>query len=308
MTNFPVIDLSGTSDSASARQLVCSQACDAAQEYGFFYISGHGIPASLIESVFDASRRFFALSEESKSTVAVSKNHRGFIRQGASVMDGYDGADCKESYIWGLDTDAGSNGSEDRFSMLAPNRWHDELPDMRLVLNEFCEQSHDLAMRLLQVLAIGLGRTGDVFSRNFRQPTSRGSLIYYPPSTNQHNSYGVSPHTDFGCLSLLIQGDEGLQVETEGGDWLDLPPIPGTIVANIGDLLERWSNGVFRSVPHCVVNKKSTARYSVVVFVDPDADTLIDPLPANGGRRNFEPVRCDTYIASRFDRAFDYRK
>ncbi len=308
MSNFPIIDFADVKDASPQFDELVGQTCDAARETGFFYVRGHGIPDSLIETVFAVAQRFFALPEKCKSEVAVFGSHRGYIRQGESVMDGYDGADRKESYIWGLDIDAESTGQDDVFSMLVPNRWHSGMPEMRTALNEYFDQTHKLAMRILRVLAAGLNCRDDSFTRNFTRPTSRGSLIYYPPVADATGSYGVSPHTDFGCLSLLLPGDDGLQVQTDSGDWLSVPPVPGTVVVNIGDLLERWSNGLFRSVPHCVVNAKPTARYSVVVFVDPDADTLIDPMSNNGQKPRFEPVRCDAYIASRFDRAFDYRK
>ncbi len=282
--------------------------CSAAQRYGFFYVRGHGIPNHLIDTVFDVSRRFFAMDEAKKSEVSVSGSHRGFIQQGTSVMDGYAGADLKESYIWGLDVEPGDLSESDPHFMLAPNRWYSELPQMRTVLNEYFDEAHHCAMKILKLLAIGLGKSEDVFTRNFYRPTSRGSLIYYPPTDGSRQTYGVSPHTDFGCISLLMQQDEGLQVQTSGGSWVGVEPVADTLVVNVGDLLTRWSNGEFRSVPHCVVNTNSSSRYSVVVFVDPDAETVIDPIVANGESAKYEPVRCDAYIASRFDRSFEYRK
>jgi isopenicillin N synthase-like dioxygenase len=147
--------------------------------------------------------------------------------------------------------------------------------------------------------------------RSIARPTSRGSIIYYPPQPPDaaDDQFGVSPHTDWGCLTLLYQDQTGgLEVQGRDGTWVTAHPIRGTFVVNVGDLLARWTNDRFKSTPHRVVNRSGRARYSCAVFVDPDRDTLIDPVVRPGEAARYEPVTCGAYVQSRFDAAFAYRQ
>ncbi len=308
MPSVPVIDISplqNTSDSAFER--VGNELRQAAESDGFFYVAGHGVSKDIIDSTFATSRRFFSLSAEKKATIKMSGAHRGFLPIGESTMEGYSSADQKESFIWGLDEELDYELLAGRDQLLAPNRWPEEPSDMREVLNTFFSEVHNCSLNILRALAVSLGESPEFFARNFNRPTSRGSLIHYPANGKAKGEYGVSPHSDFGCLSMLIQGGPGLSAQSVKGHWYDVDPIPDTFVANIGDLLSRWSNGRFRSVPHCVVNKSADARYSLVVFVDPDSQTVIDPILENGEATQFEPITCDAYISGRFNRSFAYR-
>ena len=117
--------------------------------------------------------------------------------------------------------------------------------------------------------------------------------------------------SDYGCLTILCQDDVGgLEVQTRLGEWVTAYPIEGTFVVNVGDLLARWTNDSFASTPHRVINKSGRERYSLVVAVDPDYDTMIDPsaLLAEGVEPHYPPVLCGDYILERFDKAFSYRK
>ncbi|MYD78718.1 MAG: isopenicillin N synthase family oxygenase, partial [Gammaproteobacteria bacterium] len=279
----------------------------ASENDGFFYVAGHGVDTDVISSTFETSKHFFSLPKEKKVEIQMSDTHRGFLSIGGSTMEGYSSADQKESFIWGIDEDLDNISSEDQNQLIAPNRWPNEPADMRWVLNTFFDEVHNCSRKILRALAVSLNESPDFFTRNFNRPTSRGSLIYYPATEENSNGYGVSPHSDFGCLSMLLQGGPGLSAQSADGNWYEVEPIPNTFVVNIGDLLSRWSNGRFRSVPHFVVNKGGQARYSIVVFVDPDSHTVIDPVLHNGEAAQFEPITCDAYISGRFNRSFAYR-
>jgi isopenicillin N synthase-like dioxygenase len=143
------------------------------------------------------------------------------------------------------------------------------------------------------------------------RPISRGSILYYPPQPPDMGAdqFGVSSHTDYGCLTLLYQDDTGgLQVQGSGGTWLSASPISGTFVVNVGDLLARWTNDRFRSTPHRVVNGSGHARFSTALFIDPNAETLIEPLTRPGEAARYAPVTCAAYLRSRLDAAFAYRQ
>jgi isopenicillin N synthase-like dioxygenase len=147
--------------------------------------------------------------------------------------------------------------------------------------------------------------------RTIDRPISRGSILYYPPQPPDMGTdqFGVSSHTDYGCLTLLYQDSTGgLQVQDSGGTWLTAHPIEGTFVVNVGDLLARWTNDRFRSTPHRVVNRSGHARYSTALFIDPNADTLIEPVVRAGELARYAPVTCAAYLRSRLDASFAYRQ
>lgn len=308
MPSIPVIDISRLqNESESALRSVGQELRDASQNHGFFYVSGHGVSPETIGSTFEVAEQFFSLPAEQKAEVKMSGSHRGFLAIGESTMEGYSNADRKESFIWGLDETFDGTEPNDSSHLLAPNRWPKEPAEMRASLNAFFGAVHTCSTRILRALAVSLDVSANYFSRNFNRPTSRGSVIYYPVDNARSGEFGVSPHSDFGCLSMLLQGGPGLNAQAADGQWYEVEPIPNTFVTNIGDLLSRWTNGKFRSVPHFVVNEGSDARYSIVVFVDPDSETVIDPILLDGEFAQFEPITCDEYISGRFNRSFAYR-
>ena len=239
---IPVIDLS---ELDSGGLLAIGKAMlEAAEGVGFFYIRNHGIPVEQIEDVLRVSAKFFAEPAERKQSVAVNAGHRGFIQMGQAKMA--DGArpDLKESFIWGLDQ-PGPDG-------IPPNRWPDFLPEMRPILTGFFEAGNRLGWSMFRAFAAALDLPADTFLKTIDRPISRGSMIYYPPQPPDMGAeqFGVSTHTDYGCLTLLYQDNTGgLQVQGSDGAWLMAHPIPGTFVVNVGDLLARWSNDRFRSHP-----------------------------------------------------------
>ncbi len=302
LSTIPVIDLARLNAGAQGRAEIGREILSAAETVGFFYIRNHGIPAKLIADVLRVSAAFFSETVDRKQSVAVNAGHRGFIRMGEAKMAGLARPDLKESFIWGLDA-PGPDG-------VPPNRWPDFLPEMHPVLTEFFDRGNQLGWDMLRVFASALGGPEDIFVRTIDRPISRGSIIYYPPQPPDMGAdqFGVSEHTDFGCLTLLYQDDNGgLQVQGKAGTWLMAHPIPGTFVVNVGDLLARWSNDRFRSTPHRVVNRSGRERLSTALFIDPNRDTLIHPIVAAGETARYEPVTCGDYLRNRLDAAFAYR-
>ena len=159
---------------------------------------------------------------------------------------------------------------------------------------------------------MGLGLPDETFLHGRRAPLSRGAFTYYPPCEAEAaaNQFGVAPHTDFGVLTVLCQDHVGgLEVQGYDGTWIAAPPVDGSLVINVGDLLARWSNDKFRSTPHRVINRSGRERLSLVLAYDPDFETLIDPAVAcaAGEKPRYEPITCGDYLTWRFGRSFDYR-
>jgi len=167
---------------------------------------------------------------------------------------------------------------------------------------------------LLRVVALSLGLDENFFAAKYAKPLQRTQIIYYPPQPPQPpaDQFGVAPHTDYGCITLLWQDDNGgLQVRSLASrSWIDARPVAGSFVVNVGDLLARWTNDRFRSTVHRVVNLSGRARHSIATFYDPDFSTLVDPAELDDGAApaRYAPVRAGEYILGRFDQSFGYRK
>ena len=168
-------------------------------------------------------------------------------------------------------------------------------------------------MDLLRAFATAVNLPEDAFIKHSDRPIFRGSLQYYPPQSADadEDQFGVSAHTDFGVLTVLCQDQVGgLQIQGLEGEWLAVPPIEGTLVINVGDLLARWNNGHFRSIPHRVINSSGRERLSLVVAYDPYFESLVDPFVIDGTstESQHEPITCGDYLLWRFEKAFSYRQ
>ena len=308
---IPVIDMAplreGTTDGARhvARQLL-----NAAETVGFFYVRNHGLPQGLIARTDAVARRFFSLSLEEKQQVKVARWHRGYIKIGEAKMYASAKIDLKESFIWGMEVSREDAGTARGNSLRGPNQWPGSVHEMRPTLNEFFVAANQCGKVLFRAFAAGLGLDLNHFTRQFDRPITRGALIFYPPQQPDlgDDQFGVAPHTDYGCLTLLYQDPVGgLQVQGRDGEWVVAHPIEGTLVVNIGDLMARWTNNQFRSTPHRVINRSGRQRLSIGIFVDPNYETEVVPICRNGEAPLFDPVTCGDYIVSRYDASFAYR-
>ena len=261
----------------------------------FFYVKNHGIPQSLVDEAQKVGRSFFDHPNAEKQQVAVNTYHRGFIEMGEAKMYESAKADLKESFIWGLDVGEDDAEFQSGNPLIGPNQWPDFMPEMRPLMVRYMDACNALGARLLRAFAIAMGEPADRFVERFDRPISRGALVYYPPQDPDmgDQQFGVAPHSDYGVLTLVNQDPVGgLQVMGKDGEWLMAHPIPETFVVNVGDLLARWTNERFQSTEHRVVNSSGRERLSVAVFVDPNHDTVIDPVVSDGVKRLYPPVTC----------------
>ena len=312
---LPVIDVSGlNAGSANAVPQVAAAIRAACTGPGFFYVSGHGVPEAVIAAAVGAARDFFHLPAETKALVRADARHRGWHAMGGALMEGAKHADRKEFFSIGLEL------PEDDPAVLAgeplrgPNQWPDFAPALRPAMSAYYDAMRGLGGRLMRAVAVSLDLEEGFFAPRYVKPLQRTQAIFYPPqeAATEDEVFGLAPHTDFGCVTLLWQdGNGGLQVrERQSGGWIDAPPLPGTLVVNVGDLLGRWSNDRFASTPHRVVNRSGRERMSIATFHDPDFGAVIDPrgLGTAEGEARYEPITAGRHILNRFDQAFGYRK
>ena len=305
----PVIDVTPLRD-GSAPAEVARALHAASQGLGFLYVAGHGIPPQVTDALRESAYRFFRAPAAVRQAVRVSPKHRGWIGRGGARMQDDAKADLKESFLFGYEDEEGRTPED--HPLRGANRWPVSPPELRGRAMRFFHHAHDLARHLMRGFAIGLGLDEDFFLRSCERPLSRGSLVYYPaqPEEMGEDQFGVGPHTDFGVLTVLCQDEVGgLQIRNVRGDWIHAPPIEGTLVVNVADLLSRWTNGACKSTPHRVVNRSGRERLSLVLAFDPDSDTVIDARAVVGADApiDHEPITCGDYLEWRFAKAFPYR-
>lgn len=316
MNTLPLIDIAplyGT-DSAAWRD-VATQIDTACRDWGFFYITGHGIPPERIDALLAAAKAFFALPEAEKLKIDITRtaHHRGYGAIATEQLDPTQPSDLKETF------DMGFHMAADHPEVLAgkplrgPNR-HPDLPGWAALMEQHYADMQALAQTLLRVIALALGIERDFFDARFAEPISVFRMIHYPPrhTARSADQPGAGAHTDYGCVTLLYQDDAGgLQVRNVHGEWIDAPPIPGSFVVNIGDMMARWSNDRYTSTPHRVISPLGVHRYSMPFFAEPHPDTEISCLPNCSSADNppkYPPVTSAEYLLSRFADTYAYRR
>lgn len=275
----PVLDLSRVEQGASEHRAFLLDLRAAARDVGFFYLSGHGISASEIDDVLDASRRFFALPEADKLAIEMVKSSqfRGYTRAGGELTKG--AADWREQLDIGVERQPIPQGPGIAAwtRLQGPNQWPSALPDLKPALLAWQTRATAVAIRLLKAFALSLDQPEDAFDSIYRDsPNHRMKIVRYPGRDATDGDQGVGAHKDGGFLTLLLQDDnKGLQVEYDGS-WVNVDPIPGTLVVNIGELLELASNGYLRATVHRVVTPPAgVERISVPFFFSARLDATI---------------------------------
>lgn len=305
---IPVVDLSALRNNSGAAE-VAKALHAASRSLGFIYVKGHGIPQESINAARQYALDFFRYSDADKASVLVSNAHRGWLKPGASKMADKAKADLKESFIWGQETAEGIFA--DDHPLRGENQWPGFVPELRKAATTYFDHAHTVATVLMRGFALGLKLDENFFLQTANHPLSRASFVYYPAQSEEsgQEQFGVAPHTDFGVLTVLCQDDTGgLQVQDINGDWIHAPPIDGTLVVNVADLLSRWTAGEYKSTPHRVVNTSGRERLSLVLAFDPNPETIIDANEIPGLTATEEPITCGDYLSWRFAKAFAYRQ
>jgi isopenicillin N synthase-like dioxygenase len=278
-TSVPIVDISGLrSPDRAERERVAAEIGTAAREVGFLYISGSGIDESRFDRMLAATKDFFALPLEQKmrSYIGLSRCHRGFVPVGEEgVESGV--PDLKEAFDTALDLPADDPDYLAGNPMLGPNTWPD-VPGFAAAVTDYYDAVLEVGHLLLRAFAVALGEDPDVFSRHATKTPSQLRLVHYPYNPDARDGLGIGAHTDYECFTLLKPTAPGLEVLNGAGEWIDVPPVPGTFVVNIGDLLELWTNGTFVATSHRV-RRVVEERYSFPLFFNVDYDTEVKPLP-----------------------------
>ncbi len=310
---IPLIDFAAFDDAAARPGLAANidAACRAA---GFFCLFNHGIPQHIIDASFAAAADFFALPDAEKEKISIAKSpcHRGWYRIGEEVLDPVDNSDgdFKEGVKIGFDCPPDHPRRQAGIALHGANQWPD-INGWQEVMQQAYQSCSALSRQIMQVLAMGLSLPDTFFDKWLIEPMATLSPIRYPPQYQQ-NQIGAGAHTDFGCLTLLFQRDiAGLEIQGKDGSWIDVPADPTMVVVNIGDMMARWTNDIYTSTRHRVINRAGQPRQSLAFFFDPDPDADLTALPsclAPGDRPRYAPTTALAHLLEKIDASFSYRK
>ncbi|KAJ2929099.1 hypothetical protein H1R20_g7993, partial [Candolleomyces eurysporus] len=259
----------------SARRYLADQIRDACVNVGFFYgdahpvdilrmltntssllthfeVKGHRIPEETIERTIDASKQFFSLPDATKTELDIHKsaNFKGYTALLGENTDVTGNGDLHEGFDMGyepkkLSDTASQTPNASNSAMSGENVWPAGLPGFRDAVLEYYHSALDLGRTLFPLFALALDLPEDWFADK--------------------------------CFTILWQDKAGgLQVKNTSDKWIDAVPIPGTVVVNLGDQLARWTNDVFKSTPHRVINRSGHERYSIPLFFGTNYDVLLE--------------------------------
>ena len=276
------------------------------EDYGFAIVRDHGIPQALIDRAEQQARAFFALPEETKRHYLVpgGGGARGYTSFGVETAKGAQAHDLKEFWHVGRELPEGHPFA----AMMAANVWPAEVPGFRDTFLELYDTFDRVGLVVLRAIARYLAIDEEYFTDTVRDGNSVLRLLHYPPQaepTGNHIRAGA--HEDINTITLLLGADEaGLELKTKDGRWIPVSPRQGELVINIGDMLQRLTNGRLRSTSHRVINpapdRASHARYSMPFFLHFRPDFVIEALPATlgqGEQAKWPPISAHDYLAER---------
>ena len=280
-------------------------------DYGFAIVRDHGIPQGLIDRAEAKAKEFFALPEAVKRNylIAGGGGARGYTAFGVETAKGATSSDLKEFWHVGRELEAGHSFRD----VMADNIWPEEIPGFKETFLELYDAFDAAGLKVLRAIARFLDIDEEYFTDTVRDGNSVMRLLHYPPvdkalvSEGGGNHIRAGAHEDINTITLLIGAEEaGLELKTKDGRWLPVSPKPGELVVNIGDMLQRLTNGRLRSTSHRVVNpapdRASKARYSMPYFLHFRPDFVIEALPgtvAEGEQPKWPPISSHEYLQER---------
>ena len=281
-SEIPVIDVADLMRAGDREETVhaLGRAC---RDVGFLYVTGHGVSDAVLETLQAEAHSYFALPSAEKETLLMDERLRGYLPLDYASYTGEPGAakSRQEGFWTGYDRPLNPANKLD-----GPNRWPATSPGLKPAMLAYRAAVERLAKALQVGFSLAMGWPEDRLTALFEPPQSLLKLNHYPPQENPTTlaHIGVVPHSDSGGFTILWQDAHGgLEVQSKSSEWVGAPPIPGTLVVNIGAVLQIWTDGAFSATPHRVINRGQVDRYSIPFIVNPAADAPIAPLSDTAG-------------------------
>jgi isopenicillin N synthase-like dioxygenase len=272
---------------------------DAFARTGFAVVSDHGIPQTVIDRALAATKALFALPAAVKAGYVMpgGGGQRGMTAFGVEAAKGAARSDLKEFWHVGRDLPAGHRFAD----IMPPNIWPD-VADFQASVSALYAALDDAGNRMLRAIAVHLGLAPDFFKDPVADGNSVLRLLHYPPVAPGSDAIRAGAHEDINVITLLLGAEEaGLQLLTRDGEWHDIAAPPGSLVCNIGDMLQRLTGGRLPSTTHRVVNpapeRATVPRYSTPFFLHFRPDYLIETMA--GGPQAWPPITADAFLHER---------
>jgi isopenicillin N synthase-like dioxygenase len=275
-------------------QVLAQQLHDALTTVGFMVITGHDVPRALIDQTFGEAELLHDLPMPDKLAMKLNEHNNGYMAMSryavwTSEVNQNTQPDLNEAFFIKRERTADDPLRRSGRRFVGANVWPEEtvLPGFRARALDYANTMDAFARRMLAPLAVALDLPQGWFDEAFSQSQFTLRLSHYPPVQATANQFGIAPHTDSSFMTFLAQTEvPGLQVRMPSGDWLDVPFVPGSFAVNSGDMMQRWTNGRFKSTPHRALPPVGRHRYAIPFFLGPQFDWEIACLPTCTGPDN----------------------
>jgi isopenicillin N synthase-like dioxygenase len=294
-SEVPVIDLGLLRTGLESDRLRVAVAIgDACGRVGFFYIANHGIPEAIVEAIFQTARDFHELPIDAKmeSCVANNDHFQGYLPGMTESKDQRIARTMQEAFQIRrpLSPDDPDLRAGTPLHGIIP--WPSAMPDLQLRMMSYFHEVNTLGYVLLELFELSLELPKGSFAKFFKKDMNCLRLLHYPPQPPEGpgDIRGTRDHTDTNAFTILAQDmNGGLEVLNKDREWIAVPPIPGTMVINVGEILKVWTDGFFSATLHRVINRSGRERYSIPFFLYPTYHELIYPLMRNPDPSNIAP-------------------
>jgi isopenicillin N synthase-like dioxygenase len=304
---IPLVDLSQfTEGNAAAQGAFVEELGEAFHQIGFVGVINHGIPKTLIDSFYAASKAFFMLPENVKRQYEIAglAGQRGYTSFGKEHAKQSTVADLKEFFQIGQEVPAG----DPKKAHYPDNVQVAEAPDFADLGMQLYKAFEATGAHLLRAIAIHLGLSVDFFDEKIHHGNSILRSIYYPPITREPASaIRAEQHEDINLITLLVGASAGgLELLTKEGEWQSVVPEEDEIVINVGDMLQRLTNNYLKSTTHRVVNPPREEwhlpRLSIPFFLHPRSEMDLSCLPSCVSEEQplaYAPITAGEYLDER---------
>lgn len=301
---LPVFDLAAyASGDEPSRRAALATLLHSLEEWGFLVLDNHGLDRAHIDRSFARTEALFAMPLAAKvaGSVPESLGNRGYVGFGGEKALGAKVSDLKEFWHVGQERVPADGGGA-----YLPNQWPDPAaaPHFREEMLALYTRFEAIASQVLRAIEDALSLPRDTLASMITGGNSVLRLIHYPPlpTSVPEGAVRAAAHEDINLITLLVEGTSGgLELQRRDGSWMPVSSLAGQIVVNVGDMLQRATNGRLRSTTHRVVNPADarSARYSMPFFVHPRPSVFLDPIVNAGDTRRYDPITANDFLTER---------
>ncbi len=302
-SEIPIIDIAALGPCTTAEGAAVAAIRHACENVGFFYVANHGVETRLLDGIFAECQRFFALPQSDRDALLLTKSphYRGYLPIGARGDNKDRPRDLLESFNVARELGEDDPFVRDKKPLHGPNQWPDHLPGFRAFILDYYAAMEVLMRRLLEGVSLAMEMERGALQKQYQKPLTQLRLLHYPAQEGEIvDMIGARAHRDIGVLTILLQDEVGgLEVLNNSGEWVVAPPIPGTLIINLGDMMRRITNDRYLAAEHRVINRYGKERYSVPFFINPDYDATLAPLPQfvdASSAANYEAVNAGDFL------------